>query len=178
VSIHQTLEKLSEEVLDEYLAIAKICVTERKPDGGIYGYPAVLLLFCIVDALSTHLGKKEHSFHAFNDPCFGLALSEPQLKNLRVWYRHCLAHNGVIASGTMLTPEPGDFPFEFSSNGELTVIHVLPFYQRVEQAWKAFDRTKLHPKTLDKRSLPQAPALTATTSAPLAASGAYIPPVK
>lgn len=178
MAIHRNLETLSGEVLDEYLAVANRSITERKPDGGIYGYPAVLLLFCIVDGLSTHLSKKAHSFLAFNDPCFGLALSEPQLKNLKRWYRHPLVHNSAIAPGTMLTPETNGVPFEFSAKDEPTVIRVLPFYRMVEQAWRAFDRTKLRPKAPDKRSLQQVPALTASTSVPFAASGAYIPPIK
>lgn len=39
------------EAIDEYLAIAEYCVTTSKPGGGAYGFPAVLLLFAVVDAL-------------------------------------------------------------------------------------------------------------------------------
>ena len=42
---------MSIEAIDEYLAIAEHCVSMHKANGGIYGYPAVLLLFCVIDAL-------------------------------------------------------------------------------------------------------------------------------
>jgi hypothetical protein len=180
MAIHQNLKALSEEVIDEYLAVARHCIADRKPDGGIYGYSAVLLLFCVVDALSNHLGCPEHSFAVLNDPSFGLELSSAQLKNLKDWYRHLLAHVGMIAPGTMLTPETDGDAFEFSPTGQPTTIRVLPFYRIVEKAWKAFDRTRLRPEAhLKPKHIPVVPAdVMASTAMSFTASGAPIPPTK
>jgi hypothetical protein len=181
MAIHRSLIALSEEVLDEYLAVARHCITNPKSEGGIYGYPAVLLLFCVVDALSNHLGHPEHSFAALNDPsCFGMNLSTAQIKNLKDWYRHLLAHNGMISPGILLTPEKDGNAFEFSATGQPTIIRVLPFYRVVESTWNTFDRTRLRPETrLRPKHFPDIPVdLTASTSVPIAASGACLPPTK
>lgn len=181
MAIHRNLVGLSEEVLDEYLAVARHCISDPKPEGGIYGYPAVLLLFCVVDALSNHLGHPEHSFAALNDPsCLGMNLSASQIKNLKDWYRHLLAHNGMISPGILLTPEAGGSAFEFSATGQPTIIRVLPFYREVEKAWAAFDRNRLKPEArLKPKHFPDiAVDFTASTSVPFAASGAYLPPIK
>ena len=55
------------EVIEEYFAVAHLCITATKANGGVYGYPAVLLLFSIVDALSNYAGYPEHSFEAMKD---------------------------------------------------------------------------------------------------------------
>jgi hypothetical protein len=56
MAIHNDLPSMSREAIEEYLAIAHHCVTARKPMGGAYNYPAVLLLFVVVDALSNYAG--------------------------------------------------------------------------------------------------------------------------
>lgn len=48
------------EAIEEYLAIAEHCVTSDKGNGGIYGYPAVLLLLCVVDALSNYADDRRN----------------------------------------------------------------------------------------------------------------------
>jgi len=60
MAIHTDLPSMSQEAIEEYFAIAHYCVTTTKSNGGVYGYPAVLLLFSIVDALSNHAGYPEH----------------------------------------------------------------------------------------------------------------------
>ena len=73
------------------------------PRADAAGYLAALLLFCVIDALSNHLGFPEHSFRALNHPIFGLNLTKVQIQQLKTWYRHLLAHDGMIAPGTVLT---------------------------------------------------------------------------
>jgi hypothetical protein len=77
-------------------------ISSRKPDGGIYGYPTTLLLFCVIDAISCHLGHPDYSLGVLSDPLFGFKGNVQDLKN---WYRNLLAHNGMIAPGTILTVE-------------------------------------------------------------------------
>jgi len=78
---------MAEEAIDEYLAIAEYCVTTGKVgSSGVYGFPAVLLLFSVVDALSNYLGSPAHSFAALKkmDP----TLSDVQIRNLARWFRN------------------------------------------------------------------------------------------
>ena len=176
MAIHGDLKALTEEVIDEYVAVANHCLNARKPDGGVYGYPAVLLLFCVVDALSSHLGMDRYSLGVLNEPCFDLKLSAEQMPKLKTWYRNLLAHNGMIAPGTILTLDEGDGkPFGFSPDGQPTTIRVLPFSRKVAEAWKAFDKTKLQPEAFINAN-PQTPSIVPSATVDIGASGAYITP--
>ncbi len=142
------------EAIDEYLATAEHCVTTRKANGGLYGYPAILLLFTIIDTISNYLGYPEHSFRAIQnfDPNFPL----DQVKNLKNWHRNLPAHQAIIMPGTKLSDEPTGAPIEFGRKGEPTHIRVIPFYQLVKHGWDAFDKTKIKPK-LHPQQRPKAP---------------------
>jgi len=100
--------ELAQEAVEEYLAVARSCVASTKPDGGIYGYPATLLLFCVVNALGNYLrgdhvvidGKAEEitkgePFRVLNHPLFGLKLHREQIKQVELAYRNPLAHKAI-----------------------------------------------------------------------------------
>jgi hypothetical protein len=142
MAIHENSAQLSADAVDEYIELARIGIAYRKPDAGCLGYASTLLLFCAIDAISGHLGFDPHSFGALNDPLFGLQLDGDQIESLKVWYRHALAHNGMIGPGAILTPEPTGAPIELV-NGEPLVIRVIPLHQLVERAWNALDKTTL-----------------------------------
>src|SRR6266704_419642 len=143
MAIHSDLRSMSQEAIEEYLAIAHYCVTTRKADGGVYGYPAVLLLFSIVDALSNYAGYPEHSFRAMKDIFPQLTLK--QIQHLADWYRHLPAHQAIIMPGTQLSVDaPGD-PIELNSDGEPTHIRVKPFYEAVKSAWEKVDASGIKP---------------------------------
>jgi hypothetical protein len=175
MAIHQDLASLSAEALDEYFTLAEIGLKHVKTDGGCLGYPSMLLVFCAIDALSNHLGYPEHSFLALNDPIIGLNLTEPQRTRLKRWYRHLLAHNGMIAPGTVLTREESGRPIEFSASGEPTKIRVKVLFQIVKRAWDSFDRAKLRPRSV---SLPtqQIDFSQASIAFPVASSGCNVQP--
>ena len=133
MAIHQKVETMAIEVIDEYLAIAEYCVNTQKPSSdGVYGYPAVLLLFSVLDALSNFRGYPRHSFRVLKD----FQLSDTQVKQLANWFRHQLSHQAVIIPGTKLSIEEGE-PFEFAGN-EPVHIRVRPFFQLVKKAWQKF----------------------------------------
>jgi hypothetical protein len=135
MAIHQKVETMAIEVIDEYLAIAEYCVNTPKPGGdGVYGYPAVLLLFSVLDAFSDYRGYPRHSFRALRD--FQPRLSNTQVTQLSKWFRHPLSHQAVIMAGTKLSMEEGE-PFEFAGD-EPVHIRVRPFFQLVKKAWQQF----------------------------------------
>lgn len=133
---------MSVEGIEEYLAVAHHCITTRKANGGIYGFPAVLLLFCIVDALSVNTGARLHSLEKIG--CVVPGLSQRQIKNLRRWYRDLLAHQAVIAPGAVLSDADGT-PIEFNSSGELIHLRVIPFYEAVKGMWESFRQSTINP---------------------------------
>jgi len=70
--------------------------------------------------MSWHLGYADYSLGALNDPIFGGAF-KGDIKQLKVWYRNLLTHNGMIAPGTVLTPENAGDAIE-TLNGEAVKI--------------------------------------------------------
>jgi hypothetical protein len=161
MAVHRDLQSLNVEAIDEYLAVAEHCVTTTKRNGGIYGLPALLLLFCIVDALTVNSGGKEHTLQKLTSV---IPMTDKQLKSLREWYRNLLAHQAVIAPGTMLSTVDGP-PIEFNSNGEPTYIRVIPFYQAVRELWESFDKSALNPP-VPATKLPKTPMGTPSIHAP------------
>lgn len=159
--VHSDLQSLSVEAIEEYLAVANYCVTTTKANGGIYGLPALLLLLCTVDALTVNSGGKEHTLQQIT--CV-MPMKDKQLKSLREWYRNLLAHQAVIAPGTMLSTVDGP-PIEFNSNGEPTYIRVIPFYKAVRDLWESFDRSTLNPPVPAMKS-PKTPMGTPSLHAP------------
>ncbi len=134
---------MSIEAIEEYLSIAEHCVTTPKASGGVYGYPAVLLLCCIVDALSNYAGHPENSLGELQSI---LSLTGNQVKDFKNWYRNLLAHQAIIMPGTQLWAEPNGSAIEFGSKGEPTVIRVSPFYRAVREWWNRFDKASVKPK--------------------------------
>jgi hypothetical protein len=172
MAIHQDLRSMSIEAINEYLAISEYCTSTCKPNGGLYGYPSVLLLFCVIDAVSNHVGHAEHTFHELKS--IFPRLSDEQVKKLKQWYRHLLAHQAIIMPGTVLSPDPDGEPIDFNSDGEPTHIRVVPLFRAVKGWWEAFDMSAINPNLRQKQP-PKNPALASTTSSPLpSASGSYV----
>jgi hypothetical protein len=178
MALHSNAATLTIEAIEEYLATARYCLDVVKPGtGGCFGYPATLLLFCVVNAMGGYAIRGNEPFRVLNTPCFGSNLTPTQVKQLEKWYRNLLAHNGMIAPGTILTPETEGEPFEFSKAGEPTLIRVKLFYALVLKAWAAFDKTLIdatrrpeqNPKIAD-------PRIAASLAMPVASSGAIYDP--
>jgi hypothetical protein len=184
MAIHDEPAALSVEAIEEYLIAAQMCLEHRKADRGCLGYPATLLLFCIVDALGTYLAQdksskipKGESFRVLNHPCFGLTLTNDQIRRLEWWYRNGLAHNAVIPPGTCLSGEEGE-PFDFAVNGDPVKVRVFPFHRLLKQAWDHFDKNLILPaRVLHPRKLPTVGFdSTGSVALPIASSGCPLPP--
>lgn len=143
MAVHPNATSLTVEVIEEYLDIAKMCIATRKPDGGIYGYPATLLLFCVINALGNSLIGGNEPFRLLKQAPFKCGLDDRQVKQLEQWYRNLLAHNGMIAPGTCLSPDDSGAPFSFDTE-ELVLIRVKPLYAMVRSAWERIDKTRLN----------------------------------
>jgi|SRR5271157_623808 len=182
MALHSNSASLSAEVIDEYLTTIRECIAYRKPNGGCLGYPSVLLLFCTVEALGNYLVEKDDPFQVLNHQSFGLNLQRDQIQKLKDWYRHLLAHVGVIAPGTYLTLEADGDPFEFLPGGEPVKIRVIPLYEMVKAAWNTFDKKLLTPESQlsEKHYRAMSGNLTFSTTMAVSASGSdYVPkPIK
>jgi len=166
MAVHKALPSMSREAIEEYLAIANYCVTARKNNGGVYGYPAVLLLFSVVDALSNYAGYPSNSFLALKD--IFPALTDEQVKSLKSWYRHLLTHEAIIMPGTKLTVDNPGVAIELNPQDEPTHIRVKLLYEAVKTAWEKLDPADVKPRYPEKKA-PKQPI--ATTAQELSASG-------
>jgi hypothetical protein len=179
MAIHSNTNSLTAEVIEEYLSIAKLCITTKKQDGGIYGYPATLLLFCIIEALGRNLIVGKEPFRILKASPFNCKLNNHQVKQLEQWYRNPLAHNGMIKPGVYLSPEDGGAPFTFISD-EPVLIHVNSLYNLVQCAWEQVDKARLNNVwnfQMNPGILNPVDFSNGSLAMPIAASGSnYIPP--
>jgi hypothetical protein len=179
MAIHPNANSLTVEAIEEYLEVAKMCIDARKQDGGIYGYPATLLLFCVINALGASQLRGNEPFQVLTQPPFNCNLSSGQVKKLEIWYRNLLAHNGLIAPGVCLSPEDGAEPFHFD-HGEPVLIRVKSLYRLVHAAWQQIDKVNLNSGWKSPMNLTITNPLdfsNASASVPVAASGSpYVPP--
>jgi hypothetical protein len=146
MAVHSTIEELTVESVSEFLESAGILIEKRKPDGGIMGYSATLLLFCVIDAIGHHLkvGSGNTRLEVLNLPAFGLDLNEDQIKKTKKWFRNSLVHNASIVPGVELSPEDQGDVFEFD-NGKPKKIRVRKLYELVFKVWKEHDRNNFDP---------------------------------
>ncbi len=178
MAIHPNANSITVEVIEEYLDIAKLCIATKKYDGGIYGYPATLLLFCVINALGESLCRGNEPFQVLMQPPFNSNLSRDQIKKLEKWYRNLLAHNGMIAPGVCLSPDENGDAFVFVAN-EPMQIRVKSLYTLVRAAWDQVNKAMLNSGWKHHTNPEiQNPILLAgaTASMPLTASGSnYVP---
>jgi hypothetical protein len=172
---HATPEEMAVAGVGQYLGLAKLGLNTATLDGGVYGYPAVLLLLSVVDALSNFSGYPKHSFKALVD--MDPRLTDQQVKKLAKWFRHLLAHHAIIMPGTMLSTEEGE-PCEFAA-GEPVHIRVHPFYRLVDAAWTNFDKSRIKAR-FRTEELPKKPVALAAGSiaSPISTSGSHVPTAK
>jgi hypothetical protein len=162
MATHNKLQSMSVEAINEYLAIAEHCVSTRKMDGGVYGYPSILLLFCIIDAVSNYVGRPKNTLLGIQS--IFPELTEKQISDLKKWYRNLLTHQAIIMPGTQLSDDREGTPIEFGLGGEPTHIRVIPFCRVVKRWWETFDKSLIDPK-FDPKQAPKKPVPT-TTSLP------------
>lgn len=120
-----------QESLREYLYVADWCVRFRKNErwgpgqaGGRLGYPAAVMMFCIVDTIgSFHRGDKKFNIqvdgkpvtiqqqgfqhlYVLNSEYYRQSLSEAAIRKLYANFRDLLIHNASIAPEHLLISDP------------------------------------------------------------------------
>lgn len=128
MALHSTTASMLKESLDEALEAAKYCIDYKKSDprwgqyntGECLGYPAGILLFCIVDTIGSYYRKNtqfrvevdlkmeminsegwEH-FKILNSKYFNQNLSKVFLKELYNKFRSRLTHNLAMGQDTVM----------------------------------------------------------------------------
>ena len=130
------------EAVEEHLCVAEWCISNHKADGGIYGYSAATLLFCVVEAIGRCLRRDREPFQILSVNPFNLKLSITEIGQIKTWYRNLLMHNAIIAPGVCMTSEDTGNPIEM---GKPVTIRVKPLFALVRRSWDQLDKKKLEP---------------------------------
>lgn len=159
------------ECLDEYLHVVNYCITTEKKNTdlmcfphhpiGILGYPAVNLLFSIVDIIGSYMdGQKiklkdqnvkiRHSivvshYYALCSKFFNQELTKGNIEDLYKIARSPLVHNGSIGAEATLHPGRSSsnrfIKFDEKANGKgRYIIYVSSFYDECKKAVEAFKK--------------------------------------
>lgn len=162
MAIHHEKIGLLKESLLEMLHVSEYTVTFKKIDktkwadyatGGILGYPAVIILFSIIDCLgSVFAGNNKFSviidgknrpirnasqhIYILNSRYFNLDLSQIDLDNIYKNIKSTLTHNSLLPEGNILqTGEKENLPFNVAINelnGRIYFINVIKLHEFVQ----------------------------------------------
>jgi hypothetical protein len=132
-----------ETVIEQYLWGARCCVPASD---AVRGYPATLLLLCVIDAIGNCLLEESNDsvrLDVLTSPLFNLRLAHWQVEHLKDWYRNPLVHTGTMTLGVTLDAARQGEPFGFDKAGKvLRYIHVPVLLALVEKAWRECDKTR------------------------------------
>lgn len=168
MAIHHEKVGLLKESLLEMLHVAEYAVTYGKTDkakwadnatGGILGYPAVVVLFSIIDCLGSvfagdskftvpidgkngHIRNASQHIYILNSKYFNLDLSQVDLDNIYDNVRSTLTHNSILPEGYILqTGENENLPFNIAINEfdkRIYFINVIKLYEFTKRAVEEF----------------------------------------
>lgn len=168
MAIHDQKVELLKESLLEMLHVAEYAINYRKTDkakwadnatGGMLGYPAMVVLFSIIDCLGSVLagnskvtvlidGKnrdiKNTSQHIYilNSKYFNLDLSQIDLDCVYKNVRSTLTHNSILPEGYILQAgEKENLPFNIAINEcdmRIYFINVIKLYEFTKRAVEKF----------------------------------------
>ena len=103
-------------IMDEYLAAAKILLTKRKSDNGVYGYTALLIMLCFIEALD-HLDQsvkypQDNNLSFLAEEPFGLNNNTQIINQIKHWYKNGLSQVGALPENVFIEMgEDDDYPF-------------------------------------------------------------------
>ena len=109
MTVHFTKKYMLGEYLREMIQVAEYCINYRKEvhpeiwkgQRGCYGYPAALVLLVIVNSIGKEIERggddTSRNFNVLNNKdYYNLNLSPDLVEKIVKFYRHKLAHEGVI----------------------------------------------------------------------------------
>jgi hypothetical protein len=159
MALHDSLASMLHEALPEFIEVARVAMTTRKPAGGFYGYPAATLLLCVADAIGSYYrGNRSFTMpvdgadrfidsegyrHLFilNSTLYGQTLAEREIRAIYEAFRNPLAHNACLAPGVLLNAgnvgDPVFYP-DPDSAGQIECVNVTGFLAISEQAVQGF----------------------------------------
>jgi hypothetical protein len=145
MAVHPTVSSMLQESLTEYVYVAEWCVNYQKDqawspphqEGGRLGYPAAVMMFCIVDTIgSFYRGKADFKvsidgrevairkdgfqhFFVLNSPYYEQSLSKAAIEKIYGVFRNELLHNAALAPGYALVSLPQNHePFPVVDGGQ------------------------------------------------------------
>jgi len=156
MALHPNTVSLLNESISEYLQIAEYCITTKKDNGGVFGFPGAALLLIIVDTVGSYyrgdktmkikidgnektITSTNNHFYILNSDYYGLNLSEREIKRVHKNYRNLLLHNSALAMEHFLSVENLAGPVFTEKNGKKAAqMNLIPFLAVTKKAVKKF----------------------------------------
>jgi hypothetical protein len=154
MALHPNTLSMLSESLPEFIGIAQYSIYTNKPyEPGVYGYPATVLLFSIVDTIGSFyrgntsfpisldgkqifIQKTSHHFYILNSKYYSLDLSKEFIDKIYDNFRSPLTHNAALPPGHYLSANPS--PKSFTLHGGKPVVNLIPFLEVSKNAVIAF----------------------------------------
>lgn len=109
MAIHDSVQSMLSESLQEMIFVAKYCIESQKNDiwgsSGCYGYPAAIILLSVVDSIGSYIlkGNIKNRFKILNyTEYYNLKLDDDTLEIVYDYYRNTLFHHSVLTPNIML----------------------------------------------------------------------------
>lgn len=165
MALHNSIQEMLNESMNELLLSARICLDHKKDNGGCLGYPAAISLFSIVETIASAYSKRDGTgsltvtipdcpspkpikgtddhFFILNSKYFNQNLTQPVIQDVYKYYRSRLVHNAFILKNRFLEKgKPTDSPFIIADNQSggkyLAKINLEAFYSICESAVPVF----------------------------------------
>jgi hypothetical protein len=137
MAIEPSYDSQSIAIINEYLEAAGILIGKRKVDGGVYGYTALLIILCAVDAMGQPVSpEKTNTKIGFILNKFGVeGLSEENIKQVEHWYRNGLSHVGALPENIYIELGSDCDDMFVINDGQIYKIRLKPFLIKVNSYW-------------------------------------------
>ncbi|MBW9248225.1 MAG: hypothetical protein GJU72_03885 [Acidithiobacillus ferriphilus] len=126
-------------IIEEYLEASNLLIEQQKEDGGVYGYTALLIMLCVIDAMGQSLRPVSGTnFDLLSDPLFNINNKDKKMivNQIKCWYRHGLSHVGAIPENIYIElGSIGDDPLLIVSS-QIKSIRLKSFHNKIISLWE------------------------------------------
>ena len=152
MAIEKDYSSQGRKIIEEYLEASGNLLTERKSDGGVYGYTALLIMLCIIDAI----GQSTESIHGTNFSILTeeqFNLGDAVVKQITHWYRNGLSHVGAMPENIFIDlGEEHEDPFEITGS-KIKSVKLKSLHKKIASSWEARKETFVPGRIEDKKSI-------------------------
>jgi hypothetical protein len=135
MALHYSHKSMIKESLPEFIAVAEFSINYRKDpkkwgSSGCYGYPSIVLLLAITDAIGSYVIKgnvRNHFNILAHSDYYNLKIDENDITKIYEAYRCLGTHNAVIGKDVILDIGTATDSV-FSTKDGIACFNLVPFF--------------------------------------------------